>query len=119
MTSITLTKPEAIRLAETAAHVYARRVAGYPPAIPEDRMQEMIREIQTGRVGKLALSEDQHRHHMNTLREQNERVGLENARFRAEDLAAFFRAESGPVGVVTISFDDWSFLVKAETIKVR
>jgi ketol-acid reductoisomerase len=119
MTSITITKSEAVRLAETAAHTYARRVAGYPPAIGRERLQEMIREIQTGKVGKLALSEEQHRTHVNTLREQNDREGLENARFRAEDLAQFFRAESGPVGVVTISFDDWSFLVKAETIKVQ
>lgn len=119
MTSFTITKTDAIRLAETAAHTYARRVAGYPKPIERERLQEMVRELQTGKVGKLALSDEQHRTHLNTLTEQNEREGLENARFRAEDLATFFRANSDPVGIVTISFDDWSFLSKADTLKVQ
>jgi hypothetical protein len=116
MTSITLNKSSALDLAEAAIKAYKRRLAGFP-VVPRERCEEMVAELQTGKVGRLALSEEQVRTHRNTLREQNERLAFEAAVERAQDLREFFRIQDGPVAVVTLDFNEWSFLAKAETIR--
>lgn len=120
MTSIQLLQSTAINLAAAAAGAYSRRYDGYPD-VPRDRCEEMVRELQTGKVGQLALSEDQVRTHRNTLKEQNERIAIEAARDRARDLYDFFSAAYPALvtvePLVTLSFEDYVFLTKAETLK--
>lgn len=116
MTSITLTKDTAVALAAAAIKTYRRRFAGFP-TVPRERCEEMVAELQSGKSGKLALSDEQVRTHRNTLREQNEKLAIEAAVERAQDLLEFFHLQDGPVPVVTLDFNEWSFLAKAETIR--
>jgi|GEM_PF-5870174 len=118
MSSITFPTPDAVALAKDAVATFKRRAGGYPD-VPRERCEELVRELQSGKVGKLDLTEAQQRSHRNTLTEQNERIALVAAAERAAELRDFFKADKSFAGYIVLDFNDWAFLAGAETIKIQ
>lgn len=121
MTTIQIPVVEAQKLATAAIEKYKKRLAAFPVALNEDDAKEQLSIWKTGKsLSGIDASESQRQAALKLLQGEENRRALDAALERCTDLAKFFSFQSGNtiLGVYTsLSFDDWVFMSKAETLE--